>query len=160
MVVQEGGNVIFRNISVTLGDTETKTGKAKVDLRTINAPITARFVLSGSGPFTALCSTEHALINLNVTAQLRGALLTLEAKTNNAPASVQLHPNYEGTLELTSSEVVPNVVVTEIPGRTVSFETVGTRVVGSVWYEKKEGEVREGGKVVVCTSSAPNTLSL
>ncbi|KAG9118406.1 hypothetical protein FRC07_007095 [Ceratobasidium sp. 392] len=183
IVVREGGNITVRSLNAPIrGEVEVKNGwvvletrnavvdvsvalsgkeEAGLELRSSNAPIIASFALSGSGHFTALSSTSNAHLALNVTAQPRGAQLFLEGRTSNAPASVQLHPNYEGTFELTSSVVAPGVVVgKEIEGRKVSFEREGGRVVGSVWYEKKEEVMREGGEVVVSTSNAPNTLLL
>ena len=50
-------------------------------------------------------------MTVNVTSLPTGSKLFLDAQTSNAPASVQLHPAYEGTFELVSSVVAPAVVV-------------------------------------------------
>ncbi|KAG8737549.1 hypothetical protein FRC10_008062 [Ceratobasidium sp. 414] len=183
VVVREGGNVTVRSMNGPIrGEVEVEDGwavvetrnavvdmtvamgsdkgEASVELRSSNAPIIASLEMRGSGRFTASCSTSNAHLALNITGQPEGALLFLNAQTSNAPASVQLHPGYEGTFELTSSVVAPAVVVTEREGRKVKFERDGGKVVGSVWYESKKDVVREGGEVVVSTSNAPNTLLL
>ncbi|KAG8735426.1 hypothetical protein FRC12_018080 [Ceratobasidium sp. 428] len=182
VVVREGGNVTVKSSNAPIrGDVDVKDGWAlletrnavvdvnvklggnagEVELRSSNAPIVASLALAGSGRFTASCATSNAHLAVNVTSQPEGARLFFTGRTSNAPTSVQLHPNYEGTFELTSSVVAPGVVISEIEGRKVEFERDGGRVVGSVWYEGDEEVMkREGGEVVVSTSNAPNTLLL
>lgn len=86
----------------------------------------------------------------------------LTGRTSNAPTSVQLHPGYQGTFELSSSVVAPAVVMVDQEGRHLEYERDGGNVKGSVWKEKKEKEavMKEGGEIVVSTSNAPNTLLL
>jgi len=182
VVVREGGNVTVQSTNAPIrGEivvkrgwafVETKNavvdvsialggeGDAGVEVRTSNAPIIASLELLASGRFTTSFATSNAHLALNVTSQPTGAFLYLNGLTSNAPASVQLHPTYEGTFELTSSVVAPAVVVVEQKGRKVEFVRDGGSVKGSVWAEKKDEVRREGGDVVVSTSNAPNTLLL
>lgn len=89
-----------------------------------------------------------------------GARLFLTGHTSNAPANVQLHPEFQGVFELSSSVVTPAVVITNEDGRRVEYERDGGKVKGSVWKEKKDEALKEGGEVVVSTSNAPNILML
>jgi hypothetical protein len=126
----------------------------------LHRPIIASLELLDSGRFTTSFATSNAHLALNVTSHPAGALLYLKGQTSNAPTSVQLHPTFEGTFELSSSVVAPAVVVVEQKGRKVEFTRDSGSVKGSVWAEKKEEVQREGGDVVVSTSNAPNTLLL
>ncbi|QRW00889.1 hypothetical protein RhiJN_28907 [Ceratobasidium sp. AG-Ba] len=185
VVVREGGNATVRSVNAPIrGEVRVQGGWAfietknavvdvevamssgddkevGVELKSSNAPIIASLDLQGSAKdrFTVFCATSNAYLALNVTSQARGSLLFLTGQTSNAPASVQLHPNYEGVFELTSSVVAPAVVEEKIEDRKVEVERVRGRVAGSVWYEDRK-LIREGGEVVVSTSNAPNTLLL
>lgn len=123
-------------------------------------PIISSIELLASGTYSTSFSTSNAHLALNVTSHPEGAKLFLTGLTSNAPSSVQLHPTYQGTFELSSSVVTPAVVVADQEGRHVEFERDGGSVKGSVWKEKDEEARKEGGEVVVSTSNAPNILML
>ncbi|KAF8748805.1 hypothetical protein RHS01_10515 [Rhizoctonia solani] len=149
-------------------DLETKNAKVDVglsarsggvDVKTSNGPIVATLDLQTGKEFDASFFTTNGHLTVNVTSLPAGSKLFFDAHTSNAPASVQLHPAYEGTFELASSIVSPAVVVgEEKEGRKIEFEREGRLVKGSVWREDKG--VREGGEVVVRTSNALNVLLL
>ncbi|QRW26791.1 hypothetical protein RhiXN_01386 [Rhizoctonia solani] len=148
-------------------DLETKNAKVDVglsarsggvDVKTSNGPIVATLDLQTGKEFDASFFTTNGHLTVNVTSLPAGSKLFFDAHTSNAPASVQLHPAYEGTFELASSIVSPAVVGEEKEGRKIEFEREGRLVKGSVWREDKG--VREGGEVVVRTSNALNVLLL
>ena len=123
-------------------------------------PIVSSIELLGSGTYSTSFSTSNAHLALNVTSYPEGAKLFLTGHTSNAPANVQLHPEFQGIFELSSSVVTPAVVVVEQEGRRVEFERDGGSVKGSVWKKKNTEMVKEGGEVIVSTSNAPNILML
>ncbi|CAE6434790.1 unnamed protein product [Rhizoctonia solani] len=145
-----------KNAKVDVGLSARSGG---VDVKTSNSPIIATLELQKGKEFNTSFFTTNGHLTVNVTALPTGSKLFLDAQTSNAPASVQLHPAYEGTFELASSIVAPAVVVgEEQEGRKIQFEREGRHVKGSIWRE--EDVVREGGKVVVSTSNALNVLLL
>ncbi|CAE6449007.1 unnamed protein product [Rhizoctonia solani] len=149
-------------------DLETKNAKVDVglsarsggvDVKTSNGPIIATLDLQKGKEFNTSFFTTNGHLTVNVTSLPMGSKLFLDGQTSNAPASVQLHPAYEGIFELASSVVAPAVVVgKEQEGRQIEFERQGRHVKGSIWWE--ENVVREGGEVVVRTSNALNVLLL
>ncbi|CEL54520.1 hypothetical protein RSOLAG1IB_07123 [Rhizoctonia solani AG-1 IB] len=145
-----------KNAKVDVGLSARSGG---VDVKTSNSPIIATLELQKGKEFNTSFFTTNGHLTVNVTALPTGSKLFLDAQTSNAPASVQLHPAYEGTFELASSIVAPAVVVgEEQEGRKIQFEREGRHVKGSIWWE--EDVVREGGKVAVSTSNALNVLLL
>ncbi|CAE6415140.1 unnamed protein product [Rhizoctonia solani] len=178
IVVSKGYNATVRSrnapirgdLAVLDGWAELETKNAKVDLglsarnggvdvKTSNGPIVATLDLQKGKEFSTSFFTTNGHLTVNVTSLPTGAKLFLDAQTSNAPASVQLHPAYEGTFELVSSVVAPAVVVgDEQEGRKVEVKREGRQVKGSVWWE--ENVVREGGVVTVGTSNAMNVLLL
>ncbi|KAJ1310579.1 hypothetical protein OPQ81_007308 [Rhizoctonia solani] len=145
-----------KNAQVNLGLSARNGG---VDVKTSNGPIVATLDLQKGKEFSTSFFTTNGHLAINVTCLPTGSKLSLDAQTSNAPASVQLHPAYEGTFELVSSVVAPAVIVgDEQKGRKVEVERQGRHVKGSVWWE--EDLVREGGEVVISTSNAPNLLLL
>ncbi|CAE6444423.1 unnamed protein product [Rhizoctonia solani] len=161
----------IRGDLVVLGgwaELETKNAKVEVglsvrsggiDVKTSNGPIVATLDLQKGKEFNSSFFTTNGHLTVNVTSLPMGSKLFLDAQTSNAPASVQLHPAYEGTFELVSSVVAPAVVVgDEQEGRKVEVKREGRYVKGSVWWE--DNVVREGGEIVVATSNAPNVLLL
>lgn len=182
IVVRDGGNVTVRSVNAPIrGDIKLLDGWAVletrnavvdvnvslggkqnsgVDVRSSNAPIISSIELLASGTYSTSFSTSNAHLALNVTSHPEGAKLFLTGLTSNAPASVQLHPAYQGTFELSSSVVTPAVIVADHEGRHVEIERDGGSVKGSVWSEKDKEARKEGGEVVVSTSNAPNILML
>ncbi|KAF8602761.1 hypothetical protein BDV93DRAFT_523859 [Ceratobasidium sp. AG-I] len=182
VVVRDGGNVTVRSVNAPIrGDIKLLDGWAVletrnavvdvnvslggkhssgVEVRSSNAPIISSIELLSSGIYSTSFSTSNAHLALNVTSYPEGARLFLTGHTSNAPANVQLHPEFQGVFELSSSVVTPAVVVADQEGRRVEYERDGGSVKGSVWKKKKEEVVKEGGEVIVSTSNAPNILML
>ncbi|CAE7173274.1 unnamed protein product [Rhizoctonia solani] len=145
-----------KNAHVDLGLSARNGG---VDVKTSNGAIVATLDFQKGKEFNTSFFTTNGHLTVNVTSLPTGSKLFLDAQTSNAPASIQLHPNYEGTFELVSSVVAPAVVVgDEQQGRKVEVKREGRHVSGSVWWE--DDVVREGGEIVVGTSNAPNVLLL
>ncbi|CAE6455466.1 unnamed protein product [Rhizoctonia solani] len=157
LVVLDGwAELETKNAKVEVGLSARSGG---VDVKTSNGPVVATLDLQKGKEFNSSFFTTNGHLTVNVTSLPTGSKLFLDAQTSNAPASVQIHPAYEGTFELVSSVVAPAVVVgDEREGRKVKVKREGRHVTGSVWWE--DNVVREGGEIVVGTSNAPNVLLL
>lgn len=90
--------------------------------------------------------------------------LKLSARTTNGPATVSLHPSYEGSFQLSSTQFLPKVVKHDVSDpsgrerqRRVEYGSSSrTALSGKVSWSAKEGP----GSVLVGTTNAYLTLDL
>jgi len=165
--------------SVDLSNNKDTHVPSDLLLKTTNARIISTLALrehnsTTGGAFTITSLTSNARMEQMFTAAPSYSSLILNAKTSNAGTSVQLHPSFEGSFHLRSSNAgIPRVLGIDEPqpdpsgdGRKRRIEM--TRVVknfveGWVRWEDKETQERdlkELGRVVVVTSNGKNVLRI
>jgi len=148
-------------------------------LKTNNARIISTILLrehnsTTGGAFTVTSKTSNARVEHTFPTAPSYSSLNLNSQTSNAGTSVQLHPSYEGSFHLRSSNAgPPRVIGADEPERDPSGDrrrrrVEMTRVVknfveGWIRWEEKETQERdmmELGRVVVVTSNGKNVLKL
>ncbi|KAI1788349.1 hypothetical protein LXA43DRAFT_1159986, partial [Ganoderma leucocontextum] len=93
--------VILDHDAPTQGDAPTN-----LTLHTANALIRSKISLRTTSPsrlggsFAVSASTQNGAVDLSFPAQPADSTLTLSASTSNSPATVRLHPAYEGRFEI------------------------------------------------------------
>ncbi|KAF5381736.1 hypothetical protein D9615_005391 [Tricholomella constricta] len=136
---------------------QAQGAETKVHLQTTNAPAVA--FLSVESDFTeaklsATIHTSNGKLNVNMPRQPFGgnASFYLDASTSNAPATVVLHPDYEGTYDLKTSVADALIEETDMKDpsgmgreRTVERTSEGHRTRGSIFWSYN-GEPSEEGK--------------
>jgi hypothetical protein len=117
------------------------------------------------GKFDLVTSTSNALVNLQFTTAPVDSILGCSVSTSNGPTDVHLHPTYEGSVTLFTSngetEIHEDDKLEDPSGRGRSRVVVWSRMwklwwVGWVGW----GEKKKAGHLVVKTSNAGNTLWL
>lgn len=138
---------------------KTSNGRLDSDLHLYS---TARDNSAG-GAFVVSARTSNAALSLHHATAPVDSLLTLDTHTSNSPATVSLHPTFEGTYSASTSN--SGIVVSvddhaEDPSgrgrQRVShiYANKGKKVEGSVYW----GEEKKAGDVVVKTSNSPVTI--
>ncbi|KDQ56481.1 hypothetical protein JAAARDRAFT_36637 [Jaapia argillacea MUCL 33604] len=143
----------------------------QVDMRTSNGPIESDISLTSSegssgGSFKVIGSTSNAHLDVQFPVSPVSSRLNVDLKTSNAPATVAMHPAYEGTFNLRTSNLRPSIEspdTVEDPsgkGRKRSvYQSSYTRgnIEGMVYWDKLN---RDAGDVHVKSSNAPIRLVL
>ncbi|KAF8555008.1 hypothetical protein OG21DRAFT_961924 [Imleria badia] len=144
----------------------------KLEMRTSNGAITSSVSLttpSGSGGnFIVTSRSSNGEIKLQYDDAPTGARLISDAQTSNAGTSVAMHPAYEGTYEVTTSNSRPLVRDTrpDDPSgrgrrRVVNQTTTRGTVSGRVhWVGGQDGRRGAEGASTVHTSNARASLDL
>ncbi|RPD57421.1 hypothetical protein L226DRAFT_573452 [Lentinus tigrinus ALCF2SS1-7] len=145
-------------------------------IQTSNGPIQANIGLaSGASPtdtdgsFDVVAHTSNSPLTVAFVEQPANSRLVASLQTANGPASVKMHPAFEGQFELRSSFFMPPTMtegrVQDPAGagraRTVTKHGVGSgAITGSVSWGVGAGRVQRVGRVEVQTSNAPLQFSL
>jgi hypothetical protein len=99
------------NIEVTASLLNIRERATKLDMMTSNSHIDSTVSLSADsnweGKFDVSATTSNAKLNLEYDDAPVNARLTSKAKTSNGRASVKMHPAFEGTFELKTSNASP-----------------------------------------------------
>ncbi|KAF8838149.1 hypothetical protein BDN67DRAFT_907879 [Paxillus ammoniavirescens] len=160
------------HIDVTASLLSVRERATKLDMRTSNSHIKSEVSLSthtnSGGNFDVKAHTSNGMVDLEYDDSPLNAFLTSEAKTSNSPVSVKMHPAFEGTFTVTSSNIGP-VVQDERPNdpsgrgrrRVLSQNKARGTISGSVYWVGSD-EVRRETKnySTVHTSNAPAVLKL
>ncbi|KDQ26040.1 hypothetical protein PLEOSDRAFT_1046098, partial [Pleurotus ostreatus PC15] len=137
-------------------------------LKTSNGPIRSFISLlrdkecSSGGIYSIKTTTSNAALGVDFPTAPVNSTLSLDSKTSNAPATVSLHPTYEGRFDLLSSLFTPVLEKSSADdpsgrGRERTIESHSSRGVlsGRVqWAGSNESE----GRVQVKSSIAPVVL--
>ncbi|KAJ7750100.1 hypothetical protein DFH07DRAFT_550660 [Mycena maculata] len=157
------------NVFVDLDSSDSKATK-KVTMRTSNDVLASTINLgtpSGSGgKFHVDAETSNGLLATTIASSPLDAVLYVQAKTSNSPASLTLPPTYEGDFDVRSSNSAPPALkrlnpLEKDPASKGRTRAVGTNVMtkrtmsGTVYWTKAN---RHRGTVKLETSNAPVTL--
>ncbi|GLB42379.1 hypothetical protein LshimejAT787_1103940 [Lyophyllum shimeji] len=138
-------------------------------IKTSNARVKGALKLESAnksgGQYQVSASTSNAALDLKISeAPVRHAL-SLDADTSLGPVLVQVHPTYEGTFDVATSLLRPEIVwkgVEDPEGkgrrRKVEVHTDGSRASGRIRWSDEDPE--SPGKINVKTSLAPLRLEL
>ncbi|KAF5381737.1 hypothetical protein D9615_005390 [Tricholomella constricta] len=136
---------------------QAQGSETKVHLETSNAPVEAYLSVGSDfteAKLTATIHTSNGKLNINMPRNQFGdnATFYLDASTSNAPATVMLHPDYEGNYDLKTSIADALIEETDMKDpsgmgreRTVERTSGGHRARGSIFWSYN-GEPSEEGK--------------
>lgn len=159
------------HIRITASLFNTARDATKLDMRTSNGQITSSVSLttpSGSGGnFVVTARSSNGAIKLQYNDAPTEARLVSDARTSNAAAEVAMHPAYQGTYEVSTSNAQPAVRDTrpadpEGRGRRRVVNQTGSRgiVSGRVYWMEEDGRRRVEGVSTVHSSNARASLDL
>ncbi|KAF9224636.1 hypothetical protein BS17DRAFT_780184 [Gyrodon lividus] len=158
-------------IDVTASLLSTRERTTKLDMKTSNSAIKSKVSLStysnSGGKFDVKAHSSNGMIDLKYDDSPLNAHLTSEAKTSNSHAIVKMHPAFEGTFEVSSSNIGPAVQdrrASDPSGRgrqrIVNQNKTGNKISGSVYWDGPDGtKGHTRSSCTVRTSNAPATLA-
>ncbi|KDR84319.1 hypothetical protein GALMADRAFT_237095 [Galerina marginata CBS 339.88] len=160
-------------ISVAVGlESEDADTVPTLEARTSNGPLHADISLTSAsgtgGSFDITTTTSNSPLRVTFSDSPVDSRLSLKASTSNSPATVSLHPAYEGTFTVQTSLFGPTLRrksdVEDPSGegreRNVKFGSIGKgpRVLtGEVYWDEKR---KDEGAVSVRTSNSPVVLEI
>ncbi|KAF9460719.1 hypothetical protein BDZ94DRAFT_1169062, partial [Collybia nuda] len=155
-------------IKVDVGLQNDDTRVTSLKLSTTNNKLEANVNLVSSsktgGRYTTAASTTNAPLRLNFPASPVNSSLKLSATTSNSPASISLHPSYEGSFQLSTTQFLPELLRRDVEDpsgkgreRKVSVDYVNRRSLkGSVSWSDNEGP----GSITLRSTNAHVSLEL
>ncbi|KAI0698306.1 hypothetical protein C8T65DRAFT_697896 [Cerioporus squamosus] len=166
------------NARVSVDAALTSGGDAEVSqlvIQTSNGPIQANISLASGAPladaskFDVVAHTTNGPVTVAFVEQTANSRVIASLQTTNAPASVKMHPAFEGQFKLRSSPFLPPTViesrVEDRAGhgrvRRITKQVVGPGMVaGSVAWGASAADEQRHGRVEVQTANAPLQFSL
>lgn len=123
---------------------------------------------NSGGKFDVKAHTSNGRVELGYEDSPLNALLTSDVTTSNSRTSVKMHPAFEGTFDISSSNVGPVLSDNHVQDpsgrgrqRIISQNRNRNRISGSVYWAEWDGDRRHvKGTSVVHTSNAQATLEL
>jgi len=152
-------------LKATTLDIHSSNGRinSAVSLRTtLDARLaTHQKISEAGGAFALILKTSNAPLDLTFPSTPPHSILSLIGRTSNAPATVALHPYYEGTFALTTSNADSKLVENKIAGRDVTVTKSGKGALAGWVAMKWDGaEEDRQGSVNIKTSNGKNQLRL